>query len=270
MTEEADVQTVDAETQQPSEQEQGEQGQVDDAQPNEDGSEQQPEAEQQAEQKKRGAQKRFDELTRQRHEAERRAQAAENRLREIEAQQTAKQLQEPVLEEYDSIDDYKKDFAEYVKANALETAKREISQRQQYEQIASKQAKVDVAEAEYMKSNPTYAQNAANVTQLMGGNLAPQVAEAFLDLGADAPAVIDALGADLDQLMDFANATPYQQLMKLGELRMQAKSKPKTQRKPLPTPVTPVGANGSASRDPSKMTDAEWLEWRNKQTKKVK
>lgn len=260
MTEEADVQTVDAETQQPSEQEQGEQSQVDDAR-QDDGSEQQPEAEQEAEQKKRGAQKRFDELTRQRHEAQREAQEWKRRALELEASKSQQQLQEPDIGDFESVDDYRQAVVEYAKANALETAKREISQRQQYEQIASKQAKVDVAEAEYMKSNPTYAQNAANVTQLMAGNLAPQVAEAFLDLGADAPAVIDELGADLDQLMDFANATPYQQLMKLGELRMQAKSKPKTQRKPLPTPVTPVGANGGA-RNPTNLSDSEFLKTR--------
>jgi len=82
-------------------------------------------------------------------------------------------------------------------------------------------------------------------------------------LESDAPAaLLHHLGKNPDVAADLADLTPTQLARRLDRIErdMQAAAKPKVSS--APKPLTPVKASGSAVKDPSQMTDAEYRAWR--------
>lgn len=223
--------------------------------------EQQVEATQKAEAEKevkrqKALDSRFAKLTWEKNEAIREAQA----LREKYEAQEQKALSEPLLHDFDSVEDYAQALSKYQQGKAEQGMNAQFEQ-QRNEQMRQAQAlKLDAAEAEFQKSHGDYAQVVGSMISLSGGQLPDQLGLAMLDLGDDAPAVMYEIGKDPVDYVDLLNMTPSQQLMKLGEVRASLKNIPKTPKIPdAPAPVTLTQGKANVKKDPYKGSDDEFL-----------
>ena len=82
-------------------------------------------------------------------------------------------------------------------------------------------------------------------------------------LEADAPAaLLHYLGKNPDVAADLADLSPTQLARRLDRIERQMVEAAKPKVSSAPRPLTPVKASGSAAKDPSQMTDAEYREWR--------
>lgn len=78
---------------------------------------------------------------------------------------------------------------------------------------------------------------------------------------ADAPAaLLHHLGKNPDVAAELADLSPTQLARRLDRIEREMATKPKVSA--APKPLSPVRASGSAVKDPSQMTDAEYRAWR--------
>lgn len=78
---------------------------------------------------------------------------------------------------------------------------------------------------------------------------------------ADAPAaLLHHLGKNPDVAAELADLSPTQLARRLDRIEREMAAKPKVSA--APKPLSPVRASGSAVKDPSQMTDAEYRAWR--------
>jgi hypothetical protein len=80
---------------------------------------------------------------------------------------------------------------------------------------------------------------------------------------AEAPAaVLHYLGTNPDLAADLADLSPTQLARRLDRIEREMADAGKASVSSAPRPLTPVKASGSATKDPSQMTDAEYRAWR--------
>lgn len=187
-----------------------------------------------------GVQQRINEITRKRREAERRAERAEKRLREMESK---------------NLDDL--DYEDQIAERTLNRSRREQieNDRETAQELAHEayQARVQAVATKY----PDYAQVAQNP------NLAitPAMAETIMDSDYG-PDIAYHLGKNPLEAARISQLNPPSQARELGKIEALV-SAPKPQPRTAPKPVTPVGSQGSSgTKDPSKMTMAEYAAWR--------
>lgn len=189
-----------------------------------------------------GVQKRIDELTRKRREAERRAERAEAKLREQE-QRDLSNL----------------DWEDQIAEKTLSRSRREQveNDRETVQELAREayQARVEIAAAKY----PDFHSVAGNPNL----PITPAMAEAIMD-SEHGPEVAYHLGKNPAEAARIANLNPVSQARELGRIEAlvsQARQAPK----PAPAPVNPVGARAASGgkKDPTKMSMAEYIAWRN-------
>lgn len=235
--------------------------------------------EEKAERKSNRVQKRIDEITKARREAERRNAYLEEELAKV--RKPAIQIGEkPTLEEFDYDQEaYLDALADYkVKQRLAETANsREENARKEQEQrelvdFRTRESSIrneypDYDQVVYSPNTPiseTMASairkddNGALVAYFLGKN--PDVA---YRISQQPPQIqYQAIGGLSDKI------TEYRQSNGEGSVP----SAPQQQQQPnvtaAPAPPPTVTARGTAVKSPEKMTTEEWMEWRNKQTRK--
>lgn len=187
-----------------------------------------------------GVQQRINEITRKRREAERRAERLEAKLKKLESQ---------------SMDDL--DYEDQIAHKTLNISRREQieNDREAAQELAHEayQARVEAASSKY----PDYAQVTGNP------NLAitPAMAETIMDSDYG-PDIAYHLGKNPVEAARIAQLNPPSQARELGRIEAQV-SAPKPAPKTAPAPVKAVGAkNSSGTKDPAKMTMAEYAAWR--------
>lgn len=82
-------------------------------------------------------------------------------------------------------------------------------------------------------------------------------------LEAESPAeVLRYLGKNPDVAADLADLTPTQLARRMDRIERDMKEAAKPKVSNAPKPLKPVTGGGTAVKDPSQMSDAEWREWR--------
>lgn len=203
-----------------------------------------------------GVQKRINKITADKYEQKRRADALEEELKALKAnqQQTAPvDTKEPTPEDFDFDDaKYQAALIDYKINQRLSV--QEQHQRQQQEQQKQEQINQGFNQkvAEFVETAPDYVEVVGNIPQLPQDTL-----NAVMQLD-NGPQIAYYLGKHLDVADEIANSSPIAAAMRLGEIRAQlANPKPSSKPSAAPAPVETVTSSGSSDKDMSEMTMEE-------------
>lgn len=194
--------------------------------------------------------KRIGDLTRQRHEAERKAEQAVQEAAQYRA----------ILEQMQKGDDQAptpKGQPEDIDA----LVERRAAEKAQQQAIAARGQSVAKAGADAFEDFP----QAIQTLDALG--ITPEQVSNLLGMD-DAHQVIYQLGKNPEEAARILALPPIQQGRELERIAAKAAQAPAP--KPVskaPQPITPVDSVAAAEKAPSKMTTAEWMEWRNKTAK---
>jgi len=197
-----------------------------------------------------GVQKRINKAVAKQHAAIRRAEAAEQKLADIEANKVVQQPAEPKLEDFDYDDAaFNKATIEYHSQKAVSEA---VNSYQTEQKKAVEQSSVDevvnafnVKEAEYIASHPEYSEDVVNLPPLPNEVLMEVYKH---EKGAE-------IAHYLSKHLDVADGI---NLMKLGEIAARlGATKPTKQPSAAPEPVTPVKPGATLNKDMSDMSMEE-------------
>jgi len=211
----------------------------------------------------KGVQRRIDRLTREKYQAQAEARLIRERLEALEkhSQQAAKP-QELKPEQFSSYEDY---LAEVAARRAESVADKRFAEREQaqkQEQEARQQDSLRKAWAERIeKARDNY----LDFDDVAGSDVpvspAMEMAIMHSDKGAD---LVYYLGKNPEIAERLATLPPYAAAVEIGRLEAQITA-PKPKRvSAAPAPINPVGSSATVDKDPGKMTDAEYSEWRRK------
>ena len=217
----------------------------------------------------KGVQKRIDRAVRQKYEAEARAKMLEERLTYLETQsrQPVQQQKvidnsEPRIENFDNFDEYVRAKAEYIAEQKINQTLSEREKRQQaeYEKAAHQKTaeswnkRLAQATAELPDFEDVLASSDVPMTSTM------QQAIMESDIG---PRVAYYLAQNPDEATEIARMSPIAAIRTLGRIEERlATQKTVVKVTSAPEPVKPVGSRASVTKDPGKMTDAEYARWR--------
>jgi hypothetical protein len=204
------------------------------------------------EQHKTRVQKRIDQLTRDKYELK-------ARLEKLEAvQNKANEPQRPTREGFASDEDYIDALTDY-----------KIDQRMQ---AAPKQDNTNVEWATRIAETRNSHEDYDDVVGMVASITLPQLATEAIVSSKFGPEIVYALGKDPERAEQISRMSPGAAAMEIGEILADIKAKkvsqPAVKRvSSAPAPITPVQPKPTATDDPSKMSDAQFAEWRRKQIK---
>lgn len=210
---------------------------------------------------KSGVQKRIDQLTWQAREAERRALAAEQQLQERSQPQPAGK---PKLEQFDDYDSYVEALAGYKAQESIQAMAAQQSRAQQ-EALEAQRAQSFRQKADaFAVEHPDFQDVVFNNPYLPITGEMKTVIESS-DRGAE---VAYHLGQNPQEAARIAQMHPMMQAAELGKIEATL-SLPKTRKTTsAPAPIEPIGGGEAGQKDPSKMSTAEFIAWRNAQTQR--
>lgn len=203
-----------------------------------------------------GAEKRINKVTGKMYAEQRRADAAEARIRELEAANKPPEGKAPELEDFDydegkyqaALIDYRVNQAVTQKASAMRQQEIAAKQQAESEKIANSFNEQVIAKTAV---NADYQEV---VGQLPDFNSDTLTAIMSADNGAD---IAYALGQRLDLAYEIANASPMVAAMKLGELNAQLKAAPQIKTSAAPAPIEGINSGGAISKDMGEMSMEE-------------
>lgn len=242
-------------------------------QPAEGSATEQPEKQEgSAPEKPNKVQERINQLTREKYEAKQKNADLEARLKTLESNAAKPPEPEvkaaPKEDSFEDYSDFQKAQAEYVADRAADVAYQRLSKENQDKDLKAEQQR---RQREYQDKKATFDKNLdskkAHFTDyekvaydhdFMDGDLAEQIFD--MEKG---PEVAYHLGSHLDVAERIFGLPPVQRARELTKLEFQVEAlKPKLV-SDAPDPITPLGNSEVVSLDPDKMTDAQWLKWRN-------
>lgn len=214
--------------------------------------------------KKNKVQERIDELTRARREAEREAEYWRQQA-EAKKQQSVP-TQEPVKPSLESVgyDEaaYDQALEKYVSDRAAYLAHQETLQAKQREQAAQR----DKLERDFSAKSVDFAAKTPDYFHTVNNpelRITNEMADAIKESG-NGPEVAYYLGKNPDLSAQIASLSPYRQFMEIGRIQAELAA-----RKPIeaeiskaPPPIRPASSKNTVAKDPSRMTDEEFRQWR--------
>jgi hypothetical protein len=207
-------------------------------------------------------QERVNEITRARREAERERDALRHELEQARANQPAPQAQSA---DVPKLEDFQFDLGKWGRAvadHARNAARQEFQSREvQHTQQQVFRAYAERAQ-EYSKTAPTFNDDVAALDRVV--NYHPAVVDAIAS-SEYGPQVTHYLSQHLDEADRLARLPPHLAAVQIGRLEAQVsapKPKPVTN---APNPVPTVGGGSHSSKDPDRMSDAEFSAWRRRQ-----
>lgn len=222
----------------------------------------------------KGVQKRIDRAVRQKYEAEARAKMLEERVAAMEARQTVPQQQqrqaddqEPRIDNFDNFDQYVAAKAEYIARKQIESTLTEREKRQQAEREATERAKTVESWNKRIAAATAEMPDFEEVLASSDVPMTPPMQQAIMesDIG---PKLAYYLANNPDEAEKIASMSPIGAIRTLGRIEERlANAKPAVKTTDAPPPIKPIGASAAVSKDPSKMTDAEFAAWRKAQIK---
>jgi len=204
-------------------------------------------------------QKRINKITREKHEARARAEAAERRLKELEAQkpQAATVAEEPKIEDYDYDDEaHRAALVRYQVAQemARERERMAIESQETAKQQAARefQAKVDAAGIE------DYAEVIQNLVEVVP---IPETIVDAIQRDERGPELAYYLGNHLDVADKLVGLPPMQAALELGKISAGLSKGKQIKTTTAPEPVKTVGSGGgTAPKEPEEMSMDEIME----------
>lgn len=210
--------------------------------------------------KRSRAQERIEQLAREKAELAAKVAAYESK------QQTT-ELKRPVIDDFDDFSKYEEALEDYHAAKAEERVLARLNERESQKAASSQEAEFQVAMDELADEGvdiDSYFKKAESLPQL------PVTLDQFGLNAVDTLRLAKQLIDDEQTYHSLSQMTPIQAAAKIGQIIEGNKTKTAPPVSKAPKPIKPVQANAPAARDPSKMSDSEWLEWRKNQVKSKK
>ena len=220
----------------------------------------------------KGVQKRIDRAVRQKYEAEARAKMLEERVAAMESRQFAPQQRqfddsEPTIDKFDNFDQYVAAKAEYIARKQIESTLTEREQRQAAVREAAERTKTVESWNKRIAAATAEMPDFEEVLTSSDVPMTPPMQQAIMesDIG---PKLAYYLANNPEEAEKIARMSPIGAIRTLGRIEERlANSKPAVKTTDAPPPIKPIGASATVSKDPSKMTDAEFAAWRKAQIK---
>ncbi len=220
----------------------------------------------------KGVQKRIDRAVREKYEAQAEAKMLKERLDRIEQNLRQNNRQDRPIDNSEPMIDNFDDFDKYVAAKAGWIASKKINETLQERERRSAEERVAAA---HYKAVEGWQQRVEQATaelpdfeEVLSSSDVPMsdfMRDAIIDSDLG-PKVAYWLANNPDEAKKIASMSPLATVKAIGRLEERLESQAKAPKKPTsaPAPLTPVGGKASVSKDPGKMSDAEYLEWRKK------
>lgn len=218
----------------------------------------------------KGVQKRIDRAVRQKYEAEARAKMLEERLERLEraGQQQPQQRKNddsaPTIDKFDNFDDYVAAKAEWIASRKINETLAEREKRQAEERAAAERQKTAdswskrLAQATADEDMPDFEDAIASSDVPMTQPMQQAIMES--DIG---PKLAYFLAKNPDEAEKIAAMSPIGSIRALGRIEERLEN---TKKQHVPTsapePIKPVSTRSVVSKDPGKMSDAEYAKWR--------
>lgn len=225
--------------------------------------------------KRSRAEERINALTREKYEAQKQAEAFQRQV--VEMQQYLSQQQANVGENMPTLADFGYDEAAYSRAiqawsqqqiqRFQESQQNMYRQQQQVAQAQQEQARIAQKMSEGAAKYPDFVAKVANPQLPSLRDVNPAAFQALMESDS-AVDVAYYLASNPEQVYAFASMDPVKAIKAVAKLESQVTAKPLKASNPLPKPPSKLAGNSEAAKDPSKMTTAEWMEWRNSQVKR--
>jgi hypothetical protein len=187
--------------------------------------------------------------------------------RQFQPQQRQIDDSEPTIDKFDNFDQYVAAKAEYIAKKQIEST---LSQREQQQRAAreatertktvdSWNKRIAAATAEMPDFEEVLASSDVPMTTPM------QQAIMESDIG---PKLAYYLANNPDEAEKIAGMSPIGAIRTLGRIEERlATAKPAVKTTDAPPPIKAIGASSSVTKDPAKMSDAEFAAWRKNQIK---
>ena len=217
--------------------------------------------------KAKGVQKRIDELTANWREEQRTRQKLEQMLERMlpDKQQPAPvQAQpqpkgEPTLDQFSTYEEYVGALADHKADARINAWQQEQKAQQEAQQRASVQSEFQRHVESFKADTPDFDLVAFNPSLPISDAMAEAIQSS--DAG---PQVLYFLGKNPAEAARIAGLPPVQAARELGKLEVNISLPQPKKQSSAPPPIQPLsGGSGSPNVDPEKMTDAEWVAWRN-------
>lgn len=221
--------------------------------------------------KKGGVQKRIDELVREREEARQREQRYRQELEQMRTQQRRAQLHasKPRVEDYDSVEDFERDYEQWVASGLKQQRQAEQEAREQYEreqQELEKQHALRVKTIEAQKAYPDFNEviSDPSVPSL------PEVNEHAFEALSDSDRFADVayyLAKHPEEIEKFRGLSPVQAGRRMARIEARFdKPKPKAEPSSAPEPAPRTRTRGSGPKNLSEIKSTDkWMEERQRQ-----
>lgn len=221
---------------------------------------QEPEKQEPEKPKKSRAQERIEQLAREKAELAAKVAAYENKQQKTE-------LKRPVIDDFEDFSKYEEALEDYHAAKAEERVMARLNERETQKTATAQEAEMQSAivalEEEGIDVN-SYVQKANELPTL------PIQLDQFGLSTVETLRLAKDLMDDESTFIAISEMNPVQAAIKIGQIIESRKTKTPPTVSKAPAPIKPVQANAPAARDPSKMSDSEWLEWRKTQVKSKK
>lgn len=215
----------------------------------------------------KGVQKRIDRAVRQKYEAEARTKMLEERLAALETRQqpapVAKTVDnsEPKLENFDNFDEYVRAKAEYIADQKITKTLSEREERQRAEYEAAERQKTADSWAKRLTAATAELPDFEDVLASSDVPMTNAMRDAIMESDVG-PRLAYYLAQNPDDASAIAAMSPIGAIRALGRIEERLATQKPPVAKAAPAPIKPVSGRASASKDPGKMTDAEYSKWR--------
>lgn len=227
--------------------------------------------------KRSRAEERINALTREKYEAQKQAEAYQRQLVEMQQYLSQQQAAANIGENMPTLADYGYDEAAYSRGiqawnqqqiqRFQENQQNIYRQQQQVVHAQQEQARIAQKMSEGAAKYPDFVTKVGNPQLPSLRDVNPAAFQAVMDSDS-AVDVAYYLASNPEQVYAFASMDPVKAIKAVARIEAQVTAKPLKASNPLPKPPSKLAGNSEAAKDPSKMTTAEWMEWRNNQVKR--
>jgi len=213
----------------------------------------------------KGVQRRIDRAVRAKYEAEARTKVAEEELQRWrgESRQQAPENAEPTIDKFDNIEHYISAKAKWVANSEIRKAMEQTAHQTQAQQEHQYHAQVmqdwSVRLEQTTAELPDFEEVLSASTVPMSGAMERAILES--EVG---PKLAYWLAQNPKEAHEISQLPPTRAIARLGRIEERlTTAKPAAPRTTsAPPPVKPVGNTASVTKDPGKMSDAEYAKWR--------
>ncbi len=218
--------------------------------------------------KKGGIQKRIGELVREREEAKRREEYWREQAMKGQPKETPKPTDEkPKVDQFQSYEEYLEALADYKAEQKMAAREKQREQETQQERATQEFNELRSTFAERIEQVAEKYEDFEEVAFSEDVPISDAMVPALLS-SEKGPELLYFLGQNPKEAARIARLPAIAAARELGRLEAKLSEPPTKRASKAPEPINPVGGRAEAGQDPSKMTDAEWMKWRESELSK--